>query len=962
MGIAGIVFTKEQSMPSADVFGAKAAVQGGFAAVIGASCSAVLYESWKKSQDKPINRDYKTYVEDMRKAGFTDEKYSELASDLIKLFYYRECLLIGSMRSVFIDRYYNQQQNNNPMKINDLNLAIEVYFLEQLNSLFQQTFQSIYALHDKEIEDEKQLPAFIHFFKQHFKSEENQKRFTQKMQLDFMTQCIHFLQKQMDEPGFLGKHPYFIDSFAGLMAATIAVGYFAINVLFISTFGLVCIGVVSASIAAICTHLTINNIESIYYQRDKINRSAIHNAILSITKEQKRLAVLTQAVVQTSRKDLEDLKKYDNQDKSAFLNILKLKKERSIALGGVRAWIREFASRFQESEFIQINLSDRLKAIINDAHDQTEALEKNLTNILLASSPSSADNASLNKFIQDTSHYILNPKDQDFIRTFEYIQKTKEQVLEIVSSLPGTCASKALPASLIDFYTKSRADGGLGGLLSDLDQARTIAPVVADSVPTDSHHPYHQFLDTALTLDLKLNASFNASLILHGDSTYRHMLGLSCAHSQNVVKQINPSNIKSYLTASFDFLCSLNDYTNSRGWNEPFQNHTMYVLYRMLLIKQLASLADPNNIHVDKIVQEDIKRFAQEKLNCNADVAFDDIRHQALLINTHPNKKSIDDQFHKPHPLSELAFIADAIRVDIAYCSTALSPRQLINLEAQEFLKNNKGKLIFGINSSDALIPAFSDDFYKDVNDAIVTSSAFIKNISSHQLLVQTQSIARYFEVVLSEIESTKNQISQLIALETQIRPLNNDALLNIITKLNQFKKDLIPASTHTPPVHVVAAIDTPNPNTALFIPEHPNAQTLLQQRAVESAESKSTLDEIIEDLRDVTEHIEGNITNLFIPTHAEKKAEDQTHEQEIIPCIEETPAKTLSAEDTIRINRLRAYMASEDKHRLLFFSHHTPQDKKTAAEQAILAIQEHKAIENKICHENKHLKDILGL
>ena len=61
-GIAALAFTKTQSIPSADLFGAKTAIQGGFAALIGASCSALVYEAWVSSSEKPLNSDYHAYV------------------------------------------------------------------------------------------------------------------------------------------------------------------------------------------------------------------------------------------------------------------------------------------------------------------------------------------------------------------------------------------------------------------------------------------------------------------------------------------------------------------------------------------------------------------------------------------------------------------------------------------------------------------------------------------------------------------------------------------------------------------------------------------------------------------------------------------------------------------------------------------------------------------------------------
>lgn len=979
-GIAALAFTKTQSIPSADLFGAKTAIQGGFATLIGASCSALVYEAWVSSSEKPLNADYHAYVLEMKKAGFTDEKYAEIAGHLMKLFHYRECLLNGPVREEFIQRYYTNEKKLTTHNETDLNLSIETYFIEQLNTLFHDSFHSIYALHDKEIEAEKELPSFLKFFKQHFQSEDSRKRFTQNMQLQFMDGCIKFLKKEMEEPGFLGKYLYFIDTIIGLMAATLAVAYVAIHVFFISTFALVCIGVISACMTAMCTHLTILNTASLYYQRNTVNRAAIYHAVESITKEQKRLKNLTNNTVKTTSKDLDDLKKYDNKEKTGFANILQLKQEHTIALGGVRAWIREFASRFQESKFIQIDLSERLKSIISDAHDQTVSLANTLTRIVSSAHPYAADLTLLTKFIEATSQYILNPEHQAFIHTFEYVQKTKEQVLEIVSCIPERHINAPLPPALIAFYTRAINEGGLGGLISDLNQTKTLAPVVDEHTPADDAHPYHRFLKAALLIDLKLNASTNASMILHGDAHYRQILGLSTPHTQNLEEKITPANIENYLANSFNFLCSLNDYQNHCGWREPFQNHDQYILYRMLLIKQLANLADPNNVRVDKLVKSDIKRFAQEKLNCNAEVAFDDILNQALLVEKNPHSATIKDQFNKAHSVSELAFIANAIRVDIAYCSTTFCPQQLIQFEALDYFKNNNNSLLLGINTDDLLVPAYSEDFYNDMNQSITSTEDFITHIKTRPLLIQTKTIDRYYEVISSEIETIKIRINRLIELEAQQQPLNNTELTAIIAKLERFKTTHLPqTTTQLPTAAPVLSMNSSIPE------QHIAADQTVDHAPAPTHVPESILNEVAEELSEMGdffhEHIRAVFSgNLFADAkenHEEEKEDTPTHNasHDISPqqhadtkgeTKDEIPAKAeeeenLTTVQKTKIAQLRAFIIHEDQKKFTLFCHHTTEEKKLAAADAIKDIKAHKDISNPVCFSNKHLKEIIG-
>jgi hypothetical protein len=146
MGAGAAVFASEQKLPSVDFFGVKTATQAGFSALLGASCSGLIYEAWSKSHEKPAYADARACAEQMKKAGFTESKYAQLSADLVKLFYFRDCLLDKSkksMRASFKERYFSESSTQS-FDNENFNLALEVYFLDQLNVLFHQAFQEIY--------------------------------------------------------------------------------------------------------------------------------------------------------------------------------------------------------------------------------------------------------------------------------------------------------------------------------------------------------------------------------------------------------------------------------------------------------------------------------------------------------------------------------------------------------------------------------------------------------------------------------------------------------------------------------------------------------------------------------------------------------------------------------------------------------------------------------------------------
>ncbi len=833
MLIGGLFFATEQHAPSADLFGVKTAVQGGFATAIGASCSALIYTTWDKSNEKPAHADFNTCEAEMKKAGFTDERYSALSAELVKLFHFRECLLLGlgdknkiSMRDAFKSQYYSSN-NTHDFVEKDFNLAIEVYFLEQLNELFQQAFKKIHEIHDKEIHDEKQESEFSLWFKRHFESNENRQKFTQQMQVQFIKNCIDFLENEINQPGFLGSYLYLIDFMAGLITASFAVGIFAVTTLFIPVFALVSIALAAAALGAIGTHLAITQTDALYYKRDKNNRHAIQGAIDSITMEQKRLTTLLQTVVITTSKDLTELKKYDDNDHSSFLKILRGDSQKHIALGGVRAWIREFASRFNESKVVEIDLSERIQALVDGAHNQTQSLQTKLLSYMTSTTTQQPTVDSLTPFIKETIDYLINPDNAEFIRTFESVQKIKEQVLEIIGFIPSTLSTRALPEIFVKFYTDPISIGGLGGLRSDLDQVRRLAPVVVVNSAANQNHPYQRFLDTAFTIQLKLNDTPKAPWILQGDIRYRNMLGLPSNHTVRIEEKINSANIHDYLNESFNFLCSLNQYEDNIDWHGAFQNNDSFILYRMLLIKQLANLADQNNMRVDSLVKDVIKQFVKSTLNYNPDVAFDDILNQALLIESGQagaGAETIRDKLGNPRLLSELSYIADAVRVDMAYVLSAFSPEQLIALEASHFLIADNDKIIFGYNSIGQLTPEPSKDFYDKINDTINVTTAFLAAINTSTLLQQTSTIKLYLQVIANEINHIHQQIDVLkpLLVNSNIQPLDD-----VLNALETFKQSFgLPKPLPKPlPEPLAEPLPTmnPQPSAPLILPNNAN-------------------------------------------------------------------------------------------------------------------------------------------
>ncbi|KTD22001.1 Uncharacterised protein [Legionella lansingensis] len=770
VGAGGLAFYAQKSSSITDAINPLAGVQntaaGLFSAVIGVGVSYLAYNAFEKWTEKPAEADEKMFKEAMEKAGFTNKKYEKLSEEIVKLFHFRECLLLGlkdtagmNMREEFKEKY---APDSEPYNEEALNAAIEVYFLAQLNELFNNAFKEIYAIHDEEIEEDSAQYRVVRWLRSFFENKEKRQEFSQQLQLRFMEQCLNYLEAQMAEPSFFAKYPYATASMSGLIAGAIALGLAAAIIGGPITLGILSIGLVIACVTAVATYWAVNNIDSLHFKRSKENRTAIQQAIDDVTKESERLERLIQDVVHTTPEDVERLAEYKKEGvPEGFLSYFNIfsQGKKQVAMGANTAWIREHASRYRHSKFVEIDLSEQHTGIIDNGLRQTEEMQAQLKDAV-----HNKKAPKLQHFIEHTQEYLRTPEHRDFIQRFKLVEKIKQQVLEIVAALPEEDKESPLPEELIAFYTAPIAEGGLGGLKQDLEQVRALAPIT--DAPANKFHPYNKILVTAQRFNYALTQAENRDFILRGDDGYRDMLGLSVTSpSERIENKINAGNIKQYLNHSFDFLYSLNrsvqTYESSK-LDEPFENSMEFILYRTLLIKQLASLYDPNNLRVDDLVRREIETFAREKLHIDPKVVFDNVMQQALFIERDKSGPSIEDPLGVKRPLSDLEYIADAIRVDLAYASKAVTPRMMIAPEAKDFLikKADTERTMFSYENSKAqLTPEPTPEYVEKIRQTIATTKEFLKAMGERNTLKQTGALACYIYDCHNEIMALRQQI-----------------------------------------------------------------------------------------------------------------------------------------------------------------------------------------------------------
>lgn len=753
--------------------GAKEAVEGGFAGILGVASGALFYKVWNKLTEKEAVAEEEAVQKAMKKVGFGGDRFKTLSKDLVKLFHFRECLLLGledttgDMREQLekdIPARIRQAQQDDLNKF--VNTAIEVFFLQALDDFFKIAFQGIYDFHENQITAEGNELAIIRRFRKYFESPEKRHRFTQHMQLQFIQTSVNFLLEQMNEKSFGAKHPLIMDSLVGLIAGSLLLGaIFAVAPIP----SLAIVGAVGLSflIMAALNHLAFFKIKALHFKRDANNRAGINTAIEDIKKEEKRLEALAACVIETSDIELKELKNFNNETSPfTFANFFHWHIASPLLIGSSMAWELEYSRRYNHSEITDVDLFELAKKTIEDARQQTQELQEVLRNYAKNIEKNKKCPDALLKVLASTQDYLLKGRTdahRPFIEAFRMHQNIRQQILEIVAVLPAHTYPGLLPKELINFYTKPLEAGGLGGLPSDLDRVRSIAPVVPDTVPADANHPYHRLVNTAFTVNTRLNFAPNHNHILIGDKQYRKFLGLGTRPDVHLETQLDPTNIDEYLQASFDFLCSLNPYMDLHdtqdAWEKPAANTDMYNLYRMLLVRQLADLWNPTNFHIDNAIKQSIATFLTEKLECDASIALTAVRNQSLLVKeAEQHAICIQNDIGTSLAISNLAAAAAAISVDMAYdVSKPKSPKYLVELAAKESLTSNDSQLFFAINTEDQIQPETADNYPGLINQAIKDTNAFIHTLQTRDLLVKTGVLRLY----IMEVQKTIAHLQQ---------------------------------------------------------------------------------------------------------------------------------------------------------------------------------------------------------
>lgn len=757
-----------------------------FSITLGNSISEVLFDYFKTqfsgNQEETQKQFANTIDKQKELSELIKNECERISIELIKLFHFREMLLLGKIsrtptepevREEFIRRAKLKDQS-----AESINIAIEIYFAKELSKIFNTGFESLYKVHDVEIQSELQS-SFIKWINQLSESDKVRQAFTQEIQLKFMLLSRDFLLEQMNQPGFMAKHPIVFSLIAGLIVATaIAVTItLTLGIAFLWSIGsLTSVGFLLASIG---TFFIINKLDVITYKRTTENRAQIQNAITMINNEFLRLKKELIQSKETSTEDIENTRNFKHLNQKFLYAI----EGEIVARGSVSGWLREYASRYRHSKAVEVDLGDQYKQLIIQSKNQTEHLIKSINK---------KETNLLKHWISGTRLYLGKEHHVEVIKEFELIQKIREQVLEIV------CKTNYTPPTLFVFYCTPVDKGGLGGNESDFAQIKRFAPV--NTKNGNSNNPYNYLCDIALNLFKKYEPEYASDFIFLGDPEYRQMLGMSRG---DYGVPVTEENIDVYLNNSYTFLLSLcNKIAPGLGLDplqQPARVKDEFILYRMLLLKQLANLSLPENKEVNTEVKLKIKRFIKYHFNLETEVIFDDLANQRFLLNKEVQTSQCyknSDQFVVTDV--ELENIRQAITLDVAYNSISFKLINVLDYCIDKFLHQRGGKpaKIFAYDTSEQeLNPQGTVQFSRTISQYCENTRTFLNKSHNNKTLTATNILDCYkynvslqvYKTQLRIIKSIK-ELNKLIGMPETNHQI--ELLLNAFKELYEFAKD----------------------------------------------------------------------------------------------------------------------------------------------------------------------------
>ncbi|KTD75627.1 hypothetical protein [Legionella waltersii] len=819
-----------------------------FSLALGKGISDVLFDYFNHEFLGAPENVQKEFNENLEKhtelSNLIKKECERISIEIIKLFHFREMLFMGrtsqsSLEPDAKDDFIKRAELQNEQR-EYIHLSIELYFVSELNRIFNSGFNSLYQVHEVEIQSEQNSPI-IKWLNQISESEQTRLAFTQEIQLKFMMLARDYLVEKMNQKGLLANYPALFSLLAGITLAPI-VGVTLMIVLGGSMiWAALAFSVLVFALTSILSHVLITRLSALTYKRSSDNRQHIQESIDMINNEYIRLKKESSFVKETTLEDIESTKDFQEINQQ-FIQVIH---GSSVALGSISGWLREYASRYRHSKAISVDLEHEYKKIIAQSKVQTQTLIKAIN---------SNKHKLVHKWVQGTMEYLKEESHQTVIKEFELRQKIKEQVLEIISQV------KYIPQELLEFYNSPEDKGGLAGNESDFAHIRRLAPDYLS--PSKKTNPYEHLCNTALRLFKVHEPAYSEDNRFFGDPDYRQMLGIA---RRDYNEPITTKNIELLLNNSYAFLVSLCiKIKPGLGLNPLIQTAQVsdeFLLYRTLLLKELTSLSDKKNKTIRNEVKLQIRAFIKKHFNQDPQILCNNIANQAFLLNKEvQSSQTYSNQEQFTVTDIELDNIFEALTLDMAYNSQRFILNDILTHYMDSFFQqsNRRSREVFAYSKTEQeLNPQGTTHFAKTITNYCENTADFLATAESNKALTMSHIFMCYqFNVSVQVYQTQLRIISSIKDInKLAINSNTNDqikCLLGAFQELSRF------AANHCFPM---------SPNAPCFrlikLVEQQANQELLARKWIKYIDAKEILGHMIEHL---AETIEMNFKPTYTP------------------------------------------------------------------------------------------------
>ncbi len=579
------------------------------------------------------------------------QAFDNMAEEMLRAFCLREIRLKSSV---------NQAEKE------EINQAYLTHVLHLLN----QTIKTVYGDHQADIDAERDQWWLWTMIKQYFVSPEERNTTTQAIQLGLLTFVSDFHQHLADEKTWIGKHPIRFSTISGVLGVVLGIAATA----FVGSLAAL---VWPIALAAVAGGLLFAAIGLLYAKKAPYKRTSDERLAHAAFKEAVDSGedALKARLLQTNTLSVADVQLLEQHKSSVTHGYLT---RANVAVGTPASWLRTFAKHYAHSKVVENDFAPLILNLAARAAIQTTEL---VEAIRLSTAENGQLHPNLERYISATRQYLLQDNGISLQKKYEFIEKTKEQLLEAIAQVGNI----ALTPNLNTFFK------ALYGNDDQLELARIFCPMVShDHANVTAYNP---LLEKANQLDGILRNK--PQPVLLGSNDYWLSLGINPPQQP----AISDATIDELLYNSLHFLREISPPV--RRGNETEATHSeAYYLYRTLLMRQLAELVFTHKIHVEKI-----KTFIQNSLHETIGMAasVDDVLSDIFYHEIHKPTPGPDHRTIAAYPTATVKgveYVASALRIDLAYhpiTSPAAQLEQCINTYVET------SEMVFGDTRPEAL-------------------------------------------------------------------------------------------------------------------------------------------------------------------------------------------------------------------------------------------------------------------